>query len=192
MSSFTYFSSADVYGRPPTQSPISENSPVGPTGHYGLSKYASERLLQLGLSCPVTVLRCPGMYGPADRGRSIVGQFISKVRSGTEIELAGGGLSLRDYVHSDDVFQVVSGLVSSRDLKHTILNLATGKSLPLLGLLDLISNVVGRPALIRTVSPQTNPYDLIFDTRQLREHLPAICFKSLQEGIRDYCQRSEH
>ncbi len=192
MSSFTYFSSADVYGRPPTQSPISENSPVGPTGHYGLSKYASERLLQLGLSCPVTVLRCPGMYGPADRGRSIVGQFISKVRSGTEIELAGGAFSLRDYVHSDDVFQVVSGLVSRRDLKHTILNLATGKSLPLLGLLDLISNVVGRPALIRTVSPQTNPYDLIFDTRQLREHLPAICFKSLQEGIRDYCQRSEH
>ena len=39
--------------------------------------------------------------------------------------------SLRDYVHSDDVFQVVSALLSRRDLKSRTLNLATGKSFPL-------------------------------------------------------------
>jgi nucleoside-diphosphate-sugar epimerase len=192
MRSLTYFSSADVYGRPPTQSPISENSPIGPTGHYGLSKYASERLLQFALGCPVTLLRCPGMYGPADHGKSIIGQFISKVRSGTEIELTGGGLSLRDYVHSDDIFQVVSGLLSKSHSKNTTLNLATGTSLSLLDILDVISHSVGNPARIKTVSPQTtNPYDLTFDTRKLKEELPTIHFKSLDEGIRDCCRRPE-
>jgi nucleoside-diphosphate-sugar epimerase len=190
MSSFTYLSSVDVYGRPPSESPISENSPIGPTGHYGLSKYASECLLRLGLRCPVTVLRCPGMYGPADQERSVVGQFVSKIRSGIEIELVAGGTSLRDYVHSDDVFHVVSALLSRQPAKHTILNLATGQSISLLRLVDLISHAVGRSALVRSVPPQAAPYDLVFDTRKLLEYLPTTRFTPIEEGIRDYCQRS--
>ena len=187
LSSFTYFSSVDVYGRPPTQSPISESSLVGPTGHYGLSKYASERLLQFALSCPITVLRCPGIYGPADRGRSLVGQFVSKVRARTEIELAGGGLSLRDYLHSDDVFQVVSALLSNRDPKSTTLNLATGKSHSVKEVLDMISTVVGHAAKVKTVPSTTAPYDLVFDTRALTARCPTISFKPLEVGIRAYC-----
>jgi UDP-glucose 4-epimerase len=188
LSSFTYFSSVDVYGRPPSQSPLSEHSPVNPTGYYGLSKYASERLLQFALRCPITVLRCPGMYGPGDHGRSIVGQFVSKVRSRGEIALAAGGVSLRDYVHSDDVFQVVSSLLSRRDLKSRTLNLATGKSFPLRDVVELISSAVGHPAQVRTVSPQSLPYDLVFDTRTLTQLFPAIRFKPLEDGIRDYCR----
>lgn len=188
MSSFTYFSSVDVYGRPPSQSPLSEHSPVNPTGYYGLSKYASERLLQFALRCPMTVLRCPGMYGPGDHGRSIVGQFVSKVRARGEIALAAGGVSLRDYVHSDDVFQVVSALLSRRDLKSRTLNLATGKSFPLRDVVELISRAVGHPAQVRTVSPQSLPYDLVFDTRTLTQLFPAIRFKPLEDGIRDYCR----
>jgi nucleoside-diphosphate-sugar epimerase len=188
MSSFTYFSSVDVYGRPPSQSPLSEHSPVNPTGYYGLSKYASERLLQFALRCPVTVLRCPGMYGPGDHGRSIVGQFVSKVRARGVIELAAGGLSLRDYVHSDDVFEVVSALLSRGDLKSRILNLATGRSLPLRDVVELISGAVGHPAQVRTVSPQSLSYDLVFDNRTLTQLLPAIRFKALEDGIRDYCR----
>jgi len=188
MSSFTYFSSVDVYGRPPSQSPLSEDSPVNPTGYYGLSKYASERLLQFALRCPITLLRCPGMYGPGDHGRSIVGQFVSKVRARGEIALAAGGVSLRDYVHSDDVFQVVSALLSRRDLKSRTLNLATGKSFPLRDVLELISSAVGHPAQVRTVSPQSLSYDLVFDTRTLTQLFPAIRFKTLEDGIRDYCR----
>jgi UDP-glucose 4-epimerase len=169
MSSFTYFSSVDVYGRPPSQSPLSEHSPVNPTGYYGLSKYASERLLQFALRCPVTVLRCPGMYGPGDHGRSIVGQFVSKVRA-------------------RGVIEVVSALLSRGDLKSRILNLATGRSLPLRDVVELISGAVGHPAQVRTVSPQSLSYDLVFDNRTLTQLLPAIRFKALEDGIRDYCR----
>ncbi len=188
LSSFTYFSSVDVYGRPPSESPLSEHSPVSPTGYYGLSKYASERLLQFALRCPVTILRCPGMYGPGDGGRSIVGQFVSKVRTRSEILLAAGGASLRDYVHSDDVFRVVSGILSGRDLKSRTLNLATGKSLSLRDVIELIASTVGHPAQVRTVPPETAPYDLVFDIRALTELFPGIRFKPLEEGIRDYCR----
>ena len=128
------------------------------------------------------------MYGPGDRGRSLIGQFLSHVHARREIALAGGGSSLRDYVHSDDVFQVVSGLLSHPDLKSRILNLATGKSLPLRDILEVISSTVGHPAQAKAASPGTVIYDLVFDTRTLTELFPAIRFKSLEEGVRDYCR----
>lgn len=76
-----FLSSVDVYGRTP-ELPITERTVTAPANFYGIAKLTSELLLRRpgALNCPLTVLRLPGVYGPGDGGRSVVGRFLTRLR----------------------------------------------------------------------------------------------------------------
>jgi nucleoside-diphosphate-sugar epimerase len=182
--SFIFLSSADVYGHPAAGQVLTEASPPHPQGYYGLSKVVCEQLLGLGLTCPLAVLRLPGVYGQGDHGRSVIGQFSRRILAGETLTLVDGGRPRRDYVVAGDVAKVV--LAQIRRRASLTLNLATGRSLSLLELVERIAAASGRPARIEfqeTASPQ---YDLVFDRSALTNAFADLDMTSMPTGIDDY------
>lgn len=184
--SLVYLSSVDVYGRPPRTLPITEETPPYPTGYYGVSKIASEFLLnRLEGTVPVTVLRLPGVYGPVDRFRSVIGSFVRQIVDDEPVQLVDGGATLRDYVFVDDVADLVGELVERPE--HELYNVATGDSRSVSEIAELVGAALGRePRLESAVGDVPSVGDLVFDGAKLRHAHPAIRLRGVERGIADY------
>lgn len=181
-----YLSSVDVYGRCPTL-PITERTLPAPASYYGLSKLACEFLLRRpgALDCPLTILRLPGIYGPGDRGRSVVGRFLNQMEAKGHATIYGDGSVLRDFVEVGDVCQVIRcALAKPFD---GVLNVATGTSLPIREVVETLAEV-GRPSpTIAYESEDVNAAgDLVFDVGALHAILSPGQLKSLREGAASY------
>lgn len=186
INSVVYFSSVDVYGRAP-ELPVSENSPIRPDSWYGLAKFGCEWILcQSGLvQAPVTVLRSPGVFGPGMNDRSVIGQIVESVRSHRPVTIHGSGNARRDYVHVDDVFQIVRTAVQRRH--RGVLNAATGQSYPISELASLVAEEFGevleiahRPAF------EERDFDLEFDNSAIQALIPGFVFKDIRHAIATY------
>lgn len=180
--SLVYLSSTDVYGDGP-RLPITEDTPFAPSGYYGTSKLTCEKLLchQGALDCPVASLRLPGIYGPGDRGRSMLGMFARRIDTGETMTVFGDGATLRDFVLVDDLCRLIEGLVAAP--WHGTLNVATGKSTALLDILRGLAQTLGRKLVLDFAPPGPRSRDLVFDTRALCAVAPQIEFTPIARGL---------
>lgn len=184
--SIIYLSSADVYGRKPTL-PISEQTKTDPDTWYGLAKYTCEWMLMssAAISCPVTILRIPGIFGKARSDKSVIGRMVDSARMDGRITIGGGGEALRDYVYLDDLCELISLLIANR--YNGIVNVATGASQSILE----IAKCIGRTLHVEfeiAIEPgkDERSFDLVFDNVKLRSLFPGFRFSRLDEGIRSY------
>jgi nucleoside-diphosphate-sugar epimerase len=184
--SLIYFSSVDVYGRSPPL-PMTEATSLNPDTWYGLSKSTSEWIVREELSskCPACTLRIPGIFGRSRNDRSVIGRLISSIRQEGRVYLDGDGRVLRDYVFAPDLCRVVERLVACK-VSGTF-NLATGTSVSLLQILDIIRevlrvdfDVVYLPANVE------RSFDMRYDTAKLSAALGEFDFSTLSAGIRSY------
>ncbi len=178
---FIFFSSTCLYGRPPKSTTINEQLECMPNGYYGLSKYVSEKLIELHLSCPIANIRIPGVYGELDSNKSIINSFINKIEKNEKITIYDKGLVLRDYVYIEDVIKLVKCVIN---LKSSItLNLATGKSTKLINILRYIENCLSKKAKINFKNSNHNQFDMKFDISKLKNYMPGYRPISLKLGI---------
>ncbi len=195
--SIVFLSSTDVYGLPAVELPICESTPVRPTTYYGLSKLACEQLFSIGnqVRCPVACLRLPGIYGPTDGGKSVVGRFCRRLASGHSLELSGEGKVLRDLIHVDDLCALIDALVTSP--REITLNVATGRSRPIREIVELVADQLQlssarRSELIEFKPPNpARDHPLVFETNRLQAAFPEVRFRQIASGIADYLQHVE-
>ena len=189
ITSVVYASSADVFGIAPP-CPITENTKPNPANLYGIAKLACEQIMLLPqrLVCPVTVLRFPGVYGRGDQGKSLIGLFIKRILNGEQLNLCGGGKVLRDYAEVGDVCSIIEQLIS-RPLGG-LLNVATGKSMAICDILQVIEEALSKRAIIKQAPSDANAAaDLIFDTVKLNEYMgSAFRMLSMKDGVRKYIE----
>jgi len=110
-----FLSTVEVYGIP-RKLPIDEQTALCPRTLHGVGKVAAELMLRTwhdDTGTPLAVLRLPGVYGPADRGLSVVGKLVRCARSGQPFPLVGEGSWRRDYVWADDIARVVTALLET-------------------------------------------------------------------------------
>ena len=89
--------------------PYNENDRPTPRSPYGISKLASERMIefydnQYGIKS--TILRYANVYGPRQdpHGESgVVAIFEEKIKNGETPTIYGDGTQTRDFIHVDDV-----------------------------------------------------------------------------------------
>lgn len=182
--SFVFLSSTDVYGRPPCINPMREEAMTCPTGNYGLSKLASEYLLELNLKCPLAILRLPGIYGPGDKAQSIIGKFTQRIQKGETITLDGKGEALRDYFHVQNIADIVTELLHSP--RSDTYNLATGKSISLLEIVQTIGEALKVKPEIRFNKDCAPQYDFVFDASKLKRDFKTIDWIDVKRGISLY------
>lgn len=130
----------DAFGRP---QPSHENDPTKPKSIYGASKLAQEALVLAGFpGVKKVVLRLQNVYG---EGQSIVNpytgvvvQFAKKALSSQIIPVYSDGKMTRDFIHVDDVVEVITRATTQELGDSTILNVGSGSSTTIESLAALI------------------------------------------------------
>lgn len=106
--------------------PLMEESPTGPGNWHGAMHTAREALLNAA-AVPALHLRSTLIYGTGDpHGGYGPNQFMSRARSGADIELFGNGEELRDHVWISDV--VSASLDALHQRVTGSLNIASGET----------------------------------------------------------------
>ncbi len=108
---FIFCSTVDVYSKPPTRLPYTEEEPYGGLNSYATNKVAIEKILKAAhddQDFPLTIIRPAHTYGET-RGpiHSLGGSltYLDRIRRGKPIVVHGDGNSLWVSAHADDVGQ---------------------------------------------------------------------------------------
>lgn len=183
---FVFASSSSVYGAR-RAAPFRESDPVDePASPYAATKRAGELLARTfhqlyGL--PVTCLRFFTVYGPRQRPDMAVHRFTRLIDEGQEVKVYGDGHSERDYTFVDDV---VDGVLRALDRPrgYRVYNLGTNRTVPLMSLVDLISERLDRTPRIVRLPDQPGDVPLTYaDITLARTELGYEPATKLEDGI---------
>jgi UDP-glucuronate 4-epimerase len=149
-------SSSSVYGNAPAY-PTTEDSPTRPFSPYGVTKRAMEDLAGAYVAnwgVPVVVLRYFTVYGPAQRPDMGIHRFIAHMAAGEPVPVYGDGEQIRDFTYVSDVARATMA-ASTADLEAgTLVNVAGGASGTVNTVLRLVSECVGREAVLHHLPEQ--------------------------------------
>ena len=128
--------------------PLSESSPIGPANLHGAMHAAREALLN---TAPTSVIhiRPTLIYGFGDPHNGYgPNQFISRIRSGADIQLFGNGEERRDHVHIGDVARIAARCLLKRPAGS--LNVASGEVQSFREIAERVVKLSGGKVQIRT------------------------------------------
>lgn len=130
---FINLSSAAVYGNP-DMLPIKEESKAKPLSPYGFHKLQSEYLLNeysIFFGLKTCSLRIFSAYGDGIKKQLFWDLFI-KYKENEVIKLFGTGNETRDFIHIDDLLQVILLVLKKAPFKGEIYNVGSGISTSIL------------------------------------------------------------
>lgn len=179
-------SSSSIYGAP-TRFPTPEDEPPRPLSPYGVTKVATESLLQAyraSYGIPTVALRYFTVYGPRQRPDMGIHRFFEAGRAGTPVTVYGDGGQSRDFTFVEDaVAATIAAMTAS--VPEAAYNVGGGHRVTLGELLDAIGDVAGRPLAREHVEAQPgDPRDTSADTRLAARDLGYAPATALEEGLR--------
>lgn len=140
---FVFSSSAAVYG--PTEECCSEATHTNPISPYGFSKLIGEYLCKqyaINFGIDAVMLRYFNVYGPRQNPQgpyaAVVARFVTQIIENKPITIFGDGLQTRDFVSVEQVVEanLLMGMLERTRVRGEIFNVATGKSITLLELVE--------------------------------------------------------
>lgn len=146
-----FAASAAAYGNDPVL-PKKETMRPQPESPYAVSKIAGEHYLSVfaklyGLQ--TASLRYFNVYGPRQDPSSpysgVISKFTSVIQAGVAPVIFGDGLQTRDFVYVKDVAQAnLSAMRSEKITGGEVINVASGKTVSLMELLNVLAALYGR------------------------------------------------
>jgi UDP-glucose 4-epimerase len=182
---FVAASSSSVYGMP-TRFPTPEDEPPRPLSPYGVTKVATESLLQaysgsFGIS--TVGLRYFTVYGPRQRPDMGIHRFFEAARAGAPVTVFGDGRQTRDFTFVADAVRATREAMTC-PTPAPVYNVGGGHRIALRDLLDEIAAITGRPLERRHIEPQPgDPRDTASDTTRARHDLGFEPRTQLAEGL---------
>ncbi|GAE35424.1 NAD-dependent epimerase/dehydratase family protein [Halalkalibacter akibai] len=163
-----YSSTVEVYGERPGT--ITERTPSNPTTPYGITKLASERLIQqdcVKRNIVYNIVRLPTVYGPWQRSDMTYQQILTNEPN------PGKDRSTIDVMYVEDCVEAFY-LVATKNIANEIFHLATGEELSWFKGLDLLecSELVPKSPIKSFLSPDK--------TRNILGFVPQV---SLEKGL---------
>ncbi|MEO8590476.1 MAG: NAD-dependent epimerase/dehydratase family protein [Flavobacteriales bacterium] len=181
-------SGGTVYGDP-VYLPIDERHPVAPRTPYGASKLIFEHYLRCMADLhgfrPV-VLRPGNIYGRTDgpeKPQGVVEHWFASIASQRAVKVWNGLDVVRDYIHIDDVVEVLIRLIRY-DGEQRLFNVGTGIGTSLRDLALMMERVTGSPVVMDQT--QLAPPDVqanILDPSLLIQELGVPKAMALEEGL---------
>ena len=183
-----YASSAAVYGRP-TRLPLSETDMPQPCSPYGLEKYVNDQYAALfasefGIS-PLG-LRYFNVYGPRQDPTSpyagVISKFISMIEQQRPLSVFGDGTQTRDFIFVKDIAKANARALRSEMMG--VCNVATGRSVTLLHLIEVLSGCVNQK--LETIHQPVQAGDIPFSEADIIKLSPLLQVQditSLKEGL---------
>ncbi|OGT54526.1 MAG: hypothetical protein A3E01_08895 [Gammaproteobacteria bacterium RIFCSPHIGHO2_12_FULL_63_22] len=184
-SHLVFLSSAAVYGASGSEETRTD-SPLLAVSPYGESKVASERMIGESLEdSEYTLVRPFSVYGPGLR-RQLIWEALAKLASG-DLVFFGTGDEMRDWVHVNDLVQLLVQIGVRTDGFPRILNAGTGLGTSVRDVLGLLFQIAGSSS-----QPTFAGTKRIGDPDRLvacpREQAPLTGYlkTTLNAGLRDY------
>lgn len=170
----TYVSSGGtVYGNP-ARIPVRETDPTRPISPYGVSHLAGEMYAQMYARThgfTLNIVRCANVYGPGQahhQSQGAVAVFFDRLAAGLPVVIIGDGSALRDYVFIDDVAGAIVRIIAER-LAVDIVNLGSGRGHTVIELIEYVSRVVERPAVLDFQPHRKHDVDaIVLDISRIR------------------------
>ncbi len=101
---YVHISTPEVYGN--CSGFVREDQPFSPSTPYAVSRAAADmslRTFNTAYDFPVLTTRAANVYGPGQQLYRIIPRTILSVLTGETLELHGGGVSTRSFIHIRDV-----------------------------------------------------------------------------------------
>lgn len=184
-------STSEVYGTAQTV-PISEHHPVHPQSPYAASKAAADHLVSsyaLSFDLPVVTLRPFNTYGPRQSARAVISNIISQLAGGAPEVQLGDLTPTRDFtfVHDTAAAFMAVGTAGPQVLGKT-LNAGNNREISVGALVELISDVMDRPAPVRQQASRVRPAGsevrrLVCDNTELRRLTDWQPRHGLRDGL---------
>ena len=142
---FIFISSGGtVYGLNQTTL-LTEEQPLNPLSYYGIGKVCIENYLRMyeyiyGLNyCIFRVSNAYGQQQNFKKGQGVLGIWLNSILHTKHIEVWGDGSIVRDYIHVNDVVNVLSNSITFQN-KYKVYNLGSGVGISLNQIISLIRN----------------------------------------------------
>ena len=114
---FIHFTTPEVYGH--NDSWLTENFNFLPTTPYALSRAAGDfhlKLLRDTQNFPVVFTRAANVYGEFQQTYRIIPRTFIYGLTGKKLELHGGGISERSFIHINDVLHALLGIMLNGEI----------------------------------------------------------------------------
>lgn len=168
-----------------------ENSLIGSTDIYGLTKVIGEDLVRLfhwETGVKTIIGRFFNVYGPDETNPHVVPEIVKQLRWGKrEIEL--GNLSpKRDYIHVRDVADAVIALLEQISGKFDIFNIGCGREYSVKEIVELCAQIIGQEIEIRQTEARIRGNErmhLLADIRKIQEATNWSPKIKIREGLRE-------
>ena len=188
-----FLSTSDVYGTD-VAGRIHEQLPLNPSDAYSCSKLFGEVVLReacVRQAIPILILRLTGIYGRNDLAKSTIGRLIESAGSDNRIVVFGDGRDRRDYVHIDNVSQIVE--YGIKTFNSGILNVATGTSYSVNQIVAMISELHSEQFRIEhhdneevmSQRKRNMDYDISLLVETIPEFHPIPLFEGLEMYLRE-------
>ena len=183
---YVHVTTPEVYG--PTDSWISEDTPFSPSTPYAVSRAAGDMLFKIyreNFDLPVVSTRAANVYGRGQPLYRIIPRAIFFLLTGRILELHGGGISTRSFIHIDDVSRATWQIAQHAPAGETY-HISTDRIISIKDLVTLIGKKLNLPyeSHIKVVDERLgkdSSYRL--DSTKLRSTLGWSDTISLEQGI---------
>lgn len=164
---FLHASSMNVYGDVAAENnPVREDVPCLPISHYGVGKFANERLVEnfcKARGMGFNNLRMFNVYGPGQdlsrMDQGLVSIFLAMLMKSPKIVSMGPLERFRDVVHIDDVVHAWA-LCATRNSANGALNVGSGKAITIKDLIFIIAEELGITTQLEIKVAEGTPGDL--------------------------------
>lgn len=155
---FHHVSTDEVYGDLALDDPVrfTEEMPYRPSSPYSSTKAASDMLVRAWhrtYGLPVTISICSNNYGPRQHIEKFIPRQITNVLSGIRPKLYGDGLSVRDWIHTEDHSSAVWSILTRGRAGETYLIGADGER----------SNIDVMRAILEGMGRSSDDFDWVRD-----------------------------
>ncbi len=154
---FVFSGSSSIYGDSP-EMPWRETTCPQPRSPYAITKLAAEHLCRsyhLDFGVPAIVVRYFTVYGPRQRPDMAFHKFLKAALFDEPIPLYGNGQQTRDFTYVDDIIAGTLAAAHAPDAAvGQVFNLGGGSRIVLLDLLEMLSEIVGKPVTIQRLGKQ--------------------------------------
>jgi dTDP-glucose 4,6-dehydratase len=188
---FHHVSTCEVYGDLPLDSDevFGEDSPYRPRTPYNASKAGADHAVRAyyeTFALPITITNCSNNYGQYQFPEKVIPLFVTNAIDDLPLPLYASTANRREWLHVLDHCAAID-LVLAEGRPGETYNVGSGVEASIDEIADLVLDLTGRPASLKTIVPDRPGHDrrYLLDATKIRTELGWAPEHSWPEGLAD-------
>jgi len=140
---YVHVTTPEVYGS--TDGWITEDAVANPSTPYAVSRAAGDMLFKIyreTFGLPVVSTRAANVYGPGQPLYRIIPRTVFFLLTGRKLQLHGGGVSTRSFIHMDDVSEATWKIATDAPIGETY-HISTNRIVSIRELVEILCRMLG-------------------------------------------------